>query len=287
VGAASYGMLTTFVRIANQKGFTTFELTFTQYLLGFVGLALLDFVHRKGKKKETVKKPSAKNIRNLMRAGTTLGLTSLIYYFSIQFISVSVAVVLLMQSVWIGVVLDAIFNKTKPGKLKIIAVVIVLAGTVLATNVLFNEVKLDWRGFVLGFMAAVSYSITIFASNRVALELRASTRSKWMALGGLIVVTIIASPFLASTLHPDVFYTWGIFLAIFGVVLPPLLLTSGMPKINLGIGAIITSLELPVAVCLAYFLLGESVNVYQWIGMVLILIAVGVMNFRKLRFNKS
>lgn len=280
-GAASYGMLTTFVKLANQEGFNTFEIVFAQYFLGLLGLVLLDFVVGKNQKQEVVKKASGKNIRNLILAGTSLGMTSFVYYFSVQFISVSIGIVLLMQSVWIGVVLDAIFNKTKPGKLKIMAVVIVLGGTVLATNLLFNEVKADWRGLGLGFLAAISYSITIFASNRTALELPSLTRSKWMAFGALIVVTIISGPFIISNFHPEVLYKWGIILAVFGTVLPPLFLTSGMPKVNLGIGAIITAIELPVAVSMAYFLLDETVNFYQWIGIVLILVAVVVMNLRK------
>lgn len=221
-------MLTTFVKLANIAGFTTFELTFSQYFLGAIALVIFDFLISKRQKKTTT--PSSKNIRNLVLAGFTLGLTSLIYYFSIQFISVSVAIVLLMQSVWIGVAIDFIINKTKPDKLKIFAVVIVLGGTVLATNLLFKTATLDWRGFVLGFLAAISYSITIFASNRIALELSPVKRSKWMALGGLTVVIIISSPSLISTFHPAVLYRWGLLLAVFGVVLPPLLLTSGMPK---------------------------------------------------------
>lgn len=285
LGAACYGMLTTFVKLANQEGFTTFEITFTQYVLGFLGLVVLDYVFSRNRKNE--KKPSPKNKRNLILAGTTLGLTSLVYYFAVQFISVSIAIILLMQSVWIGVVMDAIVNKTKPSQQKIIAVLIVLGGTVLATNLLFNDVKLDWRGLSLGFLAAISYSITIFASNRIALELPSSTRSKWMGLGALIIVSLISVPFIVSNFHPAVFYKWGIILAILGTVLPPLFLTSGMSRVNLGIGAIITAIELPVAISMAYFLLDERVNFSQWVGILLILIAIVVMNLRKVKKAKT
>jgi hypothetical protein len=36
----------------------------------------------------------------LMLAGTSLGGTSLFYYIAVQYINVSIAIVLLMQSVW-------------------------------------------------------------------------------------------------------------------------------------------------------------------------------------------
>ena len=280
-GASSYGMLTTFVKLANDRGFSTFELTFSQYFLGFLGVLLLQGIFGKTGTKKSPPKASLKNIRNLMLTGSSLGLTSLIYYFSIQFISVSIAIVLLMQSVWIGVFLDAIVHKTKPSMQKTAAVVVVLLGTVLATNLLFDRLVIDWRGIVLGLLAAISYSVTIFASNRIALELPALNRSKWMTLGALVVVGLICIPNMLNNFHPDVLYEWGVFLGIFGVVLPPLLLNSGMPKLNLGIGAIITSIELPVAVSLAYFILGEKVNIYQWIGIIIILIAVVLMNLKK------
>src|SRR5699024_10546602 len=173
--------------------------------------------------------------------------------------------------------------KIKPALLKVIAVFVVLAGTVLATNLISTEIHLDWRGLVLGFMAAISYSITIFATNKVGLELSTTTRSKYMALGAFILVIFLTVPFLIHNFNPDVLYTLGIFFGIFGALLPPLLLNYGMPKVNLGVGAIITSMELPVAVALAYLVLNEKVNLYQFFGILLILIAVVVMNLREIK----
>ncbi len=286
LGAASYGMLTTFVKIANREGFTTFELAFVQYCIGLLGLILIDYLYTQKRAKTKRAKPTAKNIRNLVLAGCSLGVTSLVYYFSIQYISVSVAIVLLMQSVWVGVVLDAVFNKIKPDRLKILAIVIVLGGTVLATNLLEQQIKLDWRGISLGFLAALSYSITIFASNRIALEMPNLSRSKWMAVGGFVVVAAVCLPFVLTEFHPKVILKWGLILAVFGTALPPLCLTAGMPKVNLGIGSIITALELPIAVGMAYFILHEHVDLLQWIGIVLILLAVVMMNLKKLKRNK-
>lgn len=282
VGAASYGMLTTFVKLAEKKGYTIFEITMAEYIIGVIGLVLLDsLVKNRKRPTKTYQPASRRNIRNLMLTGASMGVTTFVYYLSVKYISVSIAIVMLMQSVWIGVVFDAIFNKTKPGLLKILAVIVVLIGTLLATNIFFSEVVLDWRGMALGFLAAISYSITILATNRVALDLAPTTRSKWMVIGAFVIVAVITLPVLIQHFKWDILYTWGIFFGFFGAVLPPILLNYAMPKINLGIGAIITSMELPVAVSLAYFLLNEKVNLYQWLGIILILIAIAGMNIRK------
>jgi len=282
IGAASYGMLTTFVKLAETYGYNMYEITLTEYVIGTPALFLADYFYRRKNPAQNSVKPAPGTIRNLMLTGVSMGATTFIYYLSVQYISVSIAIVLLMQSVWIGVLIDALINKIKPDLLKIVAVFVVLGGTILATNLLKSEIVLDWRGIILGFMAAISYSITIFATNRVGLELSTTSRSKYMALGALILVCIITFPFLVDNFNPDVLYTWGIFFGVFGAFLPPLLLNFGMPKVNLGVGAIITSIELPVAVALAYIILKEEVNLTQILGVVLILIAVIVMNLREI-----
>ena len=284
LGASSYGMLTTFVKMAYAEGFTSYEIIFSQMILGMIGLVLINLLFVKGKSTSQFE-PKSKSILKLMAAGTSLGLTSTFYYFAIKYIPVSIGIVLLMQSVWMGVFLEGIINKKKPSLNKIIAVIVILAGTVLATNMLFSSIELDWRGIGWGMMAAISYTITIYTSNTVSLQLHSLRRSLWMLLGGTLVVTIIATPFLIEQFNLEIFKKWGLILALFGTILPPILFTAGMPKINVGLGAIISSVELPVAVILAYILLNEVVNPYQWLGIGVILAAVVVMNLPKRKKN--
>src|SRR5690606_13886150 len=120
----------------------------------------------------------------------SLGFTSLFYYLSVQFINVSIAIVLLMQSVWIGVVVESVISKTFPSVRKIIATVLILVGTLLATNVIKSEIELDWRGIFWGMMAACSFSTTMFTSNRIGNYLPALRKSLLMLCGGFIVVMV-------------------------------------------------------------------------------------------------
>ena len=284
LGASSYGMLTTFVKMAYAEGFTSYEIIFSQMILGMIGLVLINLLFVKGKSTSQFE-PKSKSILKLMAAGTSLGLTSTFYYFAVEYIPVSIGIVLLMQSVWMGVFLEGIVNKKKPSINKIIAVIVILAGTVLATNMLFSNIELDWRGIGWGMLAAISYTITIYTSNTVSLQLHSLRRSLWMLLGGTLVVTIIATPYLIEQFNLEIFKKWGLILALFGTILPPILFTAGMPKINVGLGAIISSVELPVAVILAYILLNEVVNPYQWLGIGIILASVVVMNLPKRKKN--
>lgn len=285
IGACSYGMLTTFVKIAYEQGYTSHEVTFAQVFLGLVGLLLLNFLFGRKQTQPQVKSLTKSRMK-LILAGTTIGLTSTFYYLAVKYIPVSIGIVMLMQSVWMSVVLESILQRKMPSFKKIIAVVAILAGTLMATNVLNDAVELDWRGLGWGVLAAMSYTGTIFCSNTVSLELPSLKRSLWMMVGAVLVVSIISLPHLMESFNLDILYKWGLFLALFGTIIPPLLYTAGMPKIEVGLGAIITSIELPAAVLMAYFLLNEQVSWLQWLGIFLILMAVVQMNLKKKAKNK-
>lgn len=286
LGACSYGMLTTFVKMAYAEGYTSHEITFSQMALGVVGLLLINlFVRRKQTDVTEVSRTRSK--LKLMAAGTTLGLTSTFYYLAVKFIPVSIGIVMLMQSVWMGVVLEALIQRKRPGSKKIIAVIAILIGTLMATNVLNDSFVIDWRGIGWGVLAAMSYTGTIYCSNTVSLEMHSLKRSLWMMIGGFIIVSAISLPYLVVEYQMEILLNWGLILALFGTILPPLLYTAGMPKIDVGLGAIISSIELPAAVLMAYFLLNEKVDLAQWLGIGLILLAVVQMNLKKRRRNKK
>jgi drug/metabolite transporter (DMT)-like permease len=280
LGAASYGMLGVIVKLAYHEGFSTAEVTFSQFSLGFGGLFILTLFRKQQPVSET-RTSGIKNILKLVVAGTSLGLTSVFYYLAVQYIPVSVGIVLLMQTVWMGVVVEVILYKKAPGLRKILSVFIILAGTVLATDLLKESVSINWVGFGWGFLAALCYTATMFTSNHLELHFSPLKRSLYLILGGLIVIILIFHSALNMEFSYGIFTSWGILLSLFGTILPPLLFTRGMPLTGIGLGAIIASIEIPVAIFTANILLKEPVNLLQWVGVVLILLEVVLMNIRK------
>lgn len=299
IGASIYGMLATFVKLAYQEGYTTSEVTTSQFVLGLVGLLILNFIQTITSKK-VLPSPTAKEVRNLMLAGTSLGCTSLFYYIAVQYINVSIAIVLLMQSVWFSVVVESFLTKKLPNARKIISVIIVLIGTILATNLINTEIELDFKGIFWGLMAAASYTLTMFTSNTLATHLPVFRKSIIMLTGGSIVVFVflffaqigplhfegLKSVYLNFTENTEhihsfnysILWKYGFVLALFGTVIPPILFNIGFPNAGLGLGSIVSSLELPVSVTMAFVLLGEQVIAIQWVGIALILFAIVLMN---------
>lgn len=284
-GATSYGMLATFVKLAYSDigmtglPFTSAEIITSQFVLGIL-IVLLINAFQKAKKGSDVVKATPRNITQLMVAGTSTGLTSIFYYLAVKYIPVSIGIVLLMQTVWMGVVLEMILEKKLPSKIKVLAVAIVLLGTALATNLINNNMQLDWRGVVLGLLAAASFTTTMFTANRVAIAVSSAQRSLFMLLGGAVIVSIFALATQVTPFNFDIFYKWGILLAVFGTVIPPILLNAGFPLTGIGLGSIVSALELPVSVMMAYFILNETVIPLQWLGIILIILAIVMMNVK-------
>ena len=279
LGAGCYGMLGTYVKLAYQEGFNTAEVTIAQFSLGFFGLFMLTLFRRT--KPAGNRGGSVKSKMRLVLAGSSLGLTSIFYYLSVKYIAVSVAIVLLTQSVWMGVVVEAIIQKKSPGIGKLLAVLIILSGTILATNVLEQSISFNWKGVLFGILGALCYTATLFSTNHLENHLPPLKRSLFMILGGLLVILIVFHKNINSGFSCNIFFSWGLVVTLFGTILPPLLFTRGMPLAGIGLGAILASIEIPIAVIMADALLNEQVVVGQWIGVALILGAVIWMNIPK------
>lgn len=277
LGATSYGMLATFVKLAYQEGFTTAEVTISQFTIGIIGLLLLQFF-QKSSTENSKPKTTKKERFHLILAGTTLGMTSVFYYLAVKYIPVSIAIVLLMQTVWMGVILEMIMERKLPSIKKIIAVCIVLIGTLLATNLTNTSNSLNWQGLFWGLLAASSFTATMVTANKVAVRISSVQRSFFMLLGGAIIVLFFAIITQKTSFNFAIFIKWGIPLSLFGTILPPILMNAGFPSTGIGLGSIISALELPVSVAMAYFLLHEEVLTIQWIGILLIIAAIVLMH---------
>ena len=279
LGATSYGMLATFVRMAYNEGYTTAEATTSQFAIGILGLLAI-LLFKTKVKKQKLKKATRKEMFSLLIAGLSTGMTSIFYYLAVRYIPVSIGIVLLMQTVWIGVIVEMIVDGKKPGIAKIVAVMIVLIGTLMATNLINADVHLDWRGVLLGLLAAVSFTTTMFASNKIAIRLAPIKRSLFMIMGGALVVFVFGLFTQVDPYNFQIFLKWGFVLALFGTIIPPILMNLGFPLCGIGLGSIVSSAELPVSVLMAYMFLHERVTAIQWLGILLIILAIIIMNLR-------
>lgn len=279
LGAASYGLLATVVKLGNLQGLDSSALTFFQYLVGFLVLLILAYF---SKRNADVGRASHKSKLKLILFGTSMGLTSCFYYLSIQYVPVSIAIILLMQAIWMGGVLEMFLDKTKPDLLKIIGSIVVLIGTLLAVDIFDNFHSLSFTGLVFGILASISFTVTLTATNRVANDLPIVTRSKYLVLGGLLIVILFWNVDILQNvdLNNTTLLLFGLFLGLFGAVIPPILFNKGFPIVGIGLGSILSSIEIPVSIFSANILLDEQVKAIQWLGVLIIIASVFIINFK-------
>ncbi|WP_315823699.1 EamA family transporter [Paraflavitalea speifideaquila] len=108
-GACSFGILSTFVKLAYREGYTPAEIAGTQAFTGMFVLWLWAWFNRKQQKEPGTCQPLRNAWWPVLGTGAAIGLTTFVYYVSVKYIPASIAIILLMQFTWMGVLLDYIF----------------------------------------------------------------------------------------------------------------------------------------------------------------------------------
>ncbi|CAG7634777.1 DMT family transporter [Paenibacillus allorhizosphaerae] len=278
IGAASYGVLSTFVKLGYKDGFTPGEITGSQVAFGFIALWLMCIPYYR-----KLKQISLKAILKLTGSGIFTGLTGIFYYFSLQNLDASFAVLLLFQFTWMGMLLEWMLHGKKPGRNQIVAIVIILAGTLLASGLSGSSLdRLSFAGIGLGILAAASYTLNMYFSGRVATEVPTLFRSTWMVTGALLIVLVVYPPqFLWNGSIGSGLWFWALILGLFGMIIPPYLFAKGAPQLDTGIAAILGAVELPVVIVISSLLLGERTGILQWLGILLIFAGIVVSEKKK------
>jgi drug/metabolite transporter (DMT)-like permease len=292
-GACSFGILSTFVKLAYAEGYSLGDVTGTQALFGACVLWLLYFIQTKTQAKEKEKPVIKTHWLKLIGAGFFTGLVSITYYQCVKLVPASVAIILLMQFVWISVLLELFIYKKKPSRNQILAVLLVLGGTVLASGLTETKISgFNILGIAYGMLAALFYAIFLMLNGKLGNEYPPLKKSALMITGACLLIFAILPPtFLINGALAGSLLKWGIILAIFGTVIPPLCFSSGIPKAGLTLSSILSSVELPVAVSMSALVLHEDVSWIRWLGVVIILSAMILPNLENIKkgniFNKS
>jgi drug/metabolite transporter (DMT)-like permease len=284
-GACSFGILSTFVKLAYHEGYTLGDVTGAQAFFGAVILWTLFFFQSR------TSAYKAKEIKiitpwwKMVLAGTCTGLVSVFYYQCVKLVPNSVAIILLMQFIWMSILLEFLIFKKRPSGIQLAAILLVLSGTVLASGMVETSISsINLTGIGFGLLAALCYAGFLMLSGRIGNEYPALKKSALMITGACILIFIIFPPtFLINGALAGSLLKWGLIIAVFGTVIPPLFYAEGVPKIGTALSSILSAAELPVAVMMAGFVLQEQVSFLRWVGVAIILSAMVLPNLKYLK----
>lgn len=271
LGASFFGFTPIFAKLGFSYGYSLGQINIVQMIISFILLWSFTLI-----KRSSFKGLNRKNVLQIMITGCFIGLTSIFYYGSMQYLPASLAIILMFQFVWIGIIFEWIFSKIKPAPITIISIILILIGVFFASNFVNGDIQgLPFKGFIFGILSAFTYAGFIFFSGKVAVNVDAWTRSSLMVTGSTILVLVLFMPDISSVLPLEKnLLTTAVGVSLFGAVLPPLFFAAGAPLVSGGVANILTSIELPIAILSASIILAEAVTPLQWLGTAIILIAI-------------
>ncbi|BDH59976.1 multidrug transporter [Lysinibacillus sp. PLM2] len=269
LASSSYGILSTIIKVAMGHGFTSQEAVTSQYVIGFLLILILFLITQK-----TFPKLNKRALLIIVGAGLFTGTTGIVYGESLNYLPASLAVVLLFQFTWIGMLIDCIIRKRYPSKAEGTGLVFLFLGTILAAGLIdVNLSNIPWQGWVFGFAAAVSFAIFIQFNSLPVEGVTTIARTMMMSFIALIIVSIFLSPEIIwnGKLFGENLWLYGLILGFFGIIFPIQLFSIAAPKVGGGLTSILSATELPVAVLASVVVLHESLSILQIIGILLVL----------------
>ena len=283
LASCSYAVLSTIVSIAVRAGYGIDVVLVGKFFYGWAILLVISAVVFTVSKRQKVSW-NTKRVLYLCGTGVVMALVTVCYFHSLSYLPISLAVVLLFQYSWIGVVIESAANRRLPSKSKTISCLVIITGTILAGGIIGSSVSLSDMnpvGILLGLSAAFCYAFFVFLSGRVSTDMPPLSKSFSIATFGMMFVllfvgTIYGGGAVLEGITSIGSLAYSIPLGLFGIAVPILFLAVGAPKISTGMATILNSAELPLEVLLAAVIILEPVSPLRWIGVVIILLGIAI-----------
>jgi drug/metabolite transporter (DMT)-like permease len=218
-------------------------------------------------------------------AGTLFAADLIFWHHAIDNVGAGLATVLAnLQVVMVAFAAWAVLGE-RPGTRVIVAVPLVLVGTVLISGVLGSDAFGDdpALGVLFGTLTAVAYSGFLLVLRRSGADLRRPAGPLLDATLVAAVVAGVAGAALGSADFVPAFpsHAWLLTLALTSQVLGWLLITSALPRLPAALTSVIITVQPVGSVVLGIVLLGEYPAALQLAGVAVIVLGVVVATSRR------
>ena len=267
-----WGVMGVFVRMLNDYGISSIQVTTVRFSVGVGFLALYMMIYDKSLFKISLKGFGICAVTGVF----SCLLMSTLYFVSIEHTSMSVAAILLYTApVWVILASVLLYGETFNLKLGI-ALVLAFAGCVLVSG--FSAGTVSTIGIVSGLAAGFAYALYSILGKYALKICSPYTVTFYSFLVAAICAIFICKPIeLAGIIYSNfdiamLFKMLGIgFVPMF---LPFLLYTIGLSKIPAGRASILATIEPMTATVFGMIVYGENPGILGFIGIACILIAV-------------
>ncbi|MGH2493813.1 MAG: EamA family transporter [Ktedonobacteraceae bacterium] len=215
--------------------------------------------------------------------GLVLAINTFSYFLTISRLPLAVALVIIFTSAtWIALG-EALWHRRMPSLQVLTSLGLSLVGVVLLTGIWHASLnKLDTLGLFYALLALVAYTAYLLCGRKVGRYLPSMTSTGYGAIVASIFWFSIQPPWAipAKTWSP---YHLMLILLVgtIGMAVPFTLVVGGLRRVDAARVGIVAMLELPASGIIAYFLLGQHLDVTQILGCLFVLAGVATLQYGK------
>lgn len=259
------------LKFAYRAGFTTQQLVVGECLVGaiFFGVAALA-------RRAEVPRSAAFWGRLLLGAAIGTGVT-LFLFEAYRLGPVPVGATLLFLYVPFTQLLNAAIDRRLPDRLQAASAVLVLAGAAVASDFVRLARGGNLAGAPHAILAAACFAAFFVITSRLGGTGTPVLRSFVccaVSTGLMVALGLARGWNLVPAVDPASTAAWFLLLGVFGQVIPVFVMVHYGPRTGSGLGSILTSTELPVAIVASALLVDDPVGPAQWIGAGLVLAGI-------------
>ena len=285
-GGACYGAMATTYKLAYAAGFTSAQVVASQAWFGclFFVLATAVKLTRGGR----LVRLTGTRVLKLMGLGALTCTTSILYCYAMSALPAPVALTLLFQFIWMGLIWQTIMTRRAPKPLEIASAAVIVFGTVFASGVYKTGLAgYDPVALVCALGAAVTCSLFVTFSGKVKVGCSNEQRGVIVCLGAGIMSLTVCPDYLVSGVVFQGILPFAAVAGFFGLMCPVLLFGLGSPHLPAGLSTVMAAAELPAGLFIAMIVLGEPLGAVEWLGVAVILAGVCLAQVPALRGVRS
>lgn len=284
LGSLAVGLNPVFVRMSGENAATAVFFRFAIALIPLGIFALME-LRLNGKMR-------ARDVMLHLLAGAFFGLDVGLWIPGVLLAGAGIATVAGNLQVIIVPLLALLIFREKLTPPFIIAIPVMLAGVVLLSGVIEHGLGGDaFLGVLLAVAGGFAYAGYIMIIGRARPTGHASTNVFLSSFSSMIVGTSVAWAWGAPNFTPDLQpLILLILMALFSQVIGWVATASALPRLDSSTGSMLLLTQPLVAIVGGVLLLGEQISMLQWLGIVIIIVAVWFTSFmsgRRRRAAKS
>ena len=200
-------------------------------------------------------------------------------YFSCQKLcSLAVASILLYTAPSFVVVMSALLWKEPVTKKKLAALVLTLVGCALVCGVFAGDLTVTASGILLGIGSGFFYALYSIFGRYALAHYDSMTVTVWtFHFAGPVSLLLVKPAEVTAVLAQPKAWLLAAALVVFSTVLPYILYTAGLAKVEAGKASIMASLEPVVAALTGVVLFSEPMGIQTLLGILCVLAGVYIL----------